>query len=473
MKLTPILSLFGVCLSACAATHSWPQFRGENCAGMSESAKPPVEFGPGTNLLWKVELAEGLSSPCIWNDRIFLTTFEKGKLETLCLERSDGKILWRKQAPAEKIEEVNPSSSPASATPATDGKSVYVYFGSYGVIAYDFDGAERWSKPLPMPVSLNGSGASPALMDGLVVINRDQEEGKSSLLAIDSGTGRTVWETARPEFGSSYSTPVLWRRGEDKEVVLAGCLRVVGYGLKDGKERWSAGGLEGVSVCPTPVFGDGHLYVASRSFGGANLPSYAQTLSEMDKNNDRKIAREEGKGLLASKQVFNAIDKNKDSSIHEEEWIAYTSVIARGEHGIFALRPPGTGDVTSTHVVWKQKRGVATVPSPLFYRGRVYLVQDGGRVTCYRAKTGEVLYEQERIGADGQYFASPVAADGKIYLASTRGVVTVIEDGDTLKPLARSELGERIPATPAMADNALYVRTAKHVWAFGKRESAR
>src|SRR5262249_31140215 len=198
-------------------------------------------------------------------------------------------------APAEQIEEINPGSSPASATPASDGQRVYVYFGSCGVLAYDFNGRESWRKPLPLVFSLNGSGASPVLIDRLVIINRDQEEGKSSLLALDARTGRTVWETPRPKFNSSYTTPVLWTRGAVKDIVLAGSLRVVGYGLKDGAEHWSATGLEAISVCPTPVIGEGQLYAMSRSVGGMKIPSFSDTEKEMDKNGDHKISFEEGR----------------------------------------------------------------------------------------------------------------------------------------------------------------------------------
>jgi outer membrane protein assembly factor BamB len=477
MRKTQAKPLLKACFALTAILYShrlpaavvWPQFRGPNCAGVSESGRPPTDFGLTTNLLWKTELPAGLSSPCVWRDRIFLTAFDQRRLETICIRRRDGKILWRQTAPAEQIEEINPASSPASATPATDGKRVYVYFGSCGVLAYAFDGRECWRKPLPVPSSLNGSGTSPALMEDLIIINRDQEEGKSSLLAMDARTGRTVWETPHPEFFSSYSTPVLWKRDRVKEVVVAGSVRLVGYGLSDGKERWSANGLEVVSVCPTPVIGEGQLYAMSRSFGGSKPPSFSQTLAEADKNGDHKLARDEARGPFGNKHVFNLIDKDKDGFVTEEEWNVTIAFLANAEYGIFALRQPGGGDITGTHVAWKQKRGVPTVSSPLYYRGRVYVVQDGGRVTSYHAKTGQVLLEQERLGADGEYFASPVAADGKIYFASTRGTISVIEAADTLKVLARNQLSERIMATPAIADSKLYVRTAAHLWAFGRK----
>jgi len=186
----------------------------------------------------------------------------------------------------------------------------------------------------------------------------------------------------------------------------------------------------------------------------------------MDKNSDQKISRGEASGFLRS--LLEIIDKNKDSLVSEDEWNANVAMLNKGEHGVFALRAPGSGDVTVSHVAWKQKRGAATVSSPLFYRGCVYVVQDGGRVTCYDAKTGTVLFEQERLRADGAYHASPVAANGKIYFASTRGTVSVIVAGDTLQVLARNNLSERIAATPAIADNKLYIRSDSHLWAFGE-----
>ena len=467
-RLLLCLAVFALAYQCLHAAAVWPQFRGANCAGISENDKPPVEFGATTNLLWKTVLPAGMSSPCIWNDRVFITTFAAKKLSTLCIRRGDGKVLWSQAAPTDQIEEVNPDSSPASSTPASDGERVYSYFGSYGLIAYDFDGREVWRKPLSLIISLNGSGTSPVLMDGMVIVNRDQEEGKSSLLAVDARTGKTVWETPRPKFVSSYTTPILWQRGAAKDVVLAGSLSVVGYSLKDGKEQWSASGLEAISVCPTPVIGDGQLYAASRSMGGAKLPGFASQAKEMDKNDDKKISLDEGDGMLGSRQVFNVIDENKDGFITESEWDASVAMMSKGDWGIFAVRAPGSGDVTGTHVAWKAKRGAGTVPSPLFYQGRLYMIQDGGRLTCYRAKTGEEIYVQERLEIEGAYWASPVAADGKIYFATTRGNIAVVEAGDKAKVLARNKLGERINATPAIADDKLYVRTAGHLWAFGK-----
>ncbi|HTD85644.1 MAG TPA: PQQ-binding-like beta-propeller repeat protein [Candidatus Binatia bacterium] len=447
------------------ASPSWPQFRGPNCAGVSDGEKPPIEFGPETNLLWKVAVPKGVSSPCIWDNRIFLTALEDNKLVTLGLDRRNGKVLWRQVAPAEAIEATHPEGSPASATPATDGKGVYAYFGSYGLVAYDLAGRELWRKPLPITTVINGSGTSPALIKDRLILNCDQQDNKSFLIAVDPRTGKTIWETPRPGFLSGYTTPILW--GDD--LVVAGGLRVVGYGADDGKEHWSARGLEAISVAPTPVLGDGQCYVMSRALGGSKMPTLAEMLAKTDANGDGKMSWDEAPAYLRDHGGFKAGDANHDGQIDETEWNRMTTLIASGEHGIFALRTPGSGDITATHVAWKNKRGVAPVASPLFYRGRIYVVQDGGRVTAYSPKTGDTFFEQERLNADGEYYASPIAANGHVYFASTRGIVTIITPADTMEVKARNRIGERIQATPAIVDNKLYVRTESHLWAFGEK----
>ena len=457
--------LWVLACTSVAAAPSWPQFRGPNCAGVAEGDKPPIEFGAETNVQWKVAIPKGVSSPCIWGNRIFLTALEDNKLVTLGLDRRSGKVLWRQVAPAEKIESAHPEGSPASGTPATDGKGVYSYFGSYGLVAYDLNGRELWRKPLPIGTVINGSGTSPALIKDRLIVTCDQQDDKSFLIAVDPGSGKTLWETPRPGFMSGYTTPVLW--GED--VVIAGSFRVVGYGLANGKERWSARGLEAISVAPTPVFGDGHCYLMSRALGGSKMPTLSEMLAKSDANSDGKMSREEAPAYLRDHGGFKAADINQDGLVDEAEWTRLTTLIGKGEHGIFALRTPGSGDITDTHVVWKNKRGVAPVASPLFYRDRIYAVQDGGRVTAYSPKTGNALFEQERLNADGEYYASPIAANGHIYFASTRGIVSVIAAADTLDVKARNRVGERIQATPAIVDNKLYVRTESHLWAFGNK----
>jgi outer membrane protein assembly factor BamB len=444
----------------------WPQFRGPNGSGVSEAGRPPTHFGATTNLAWKLELAAGASSPCVWDDWIFLTAFADGKLETLGIRRSEGKVVWRQPAPTERIEPFHPTEgSPASGTPATDGKRVYVYFGSAGLLCYDLAGKEHWRLPLPVPTQIGdfGSGCSPMVANGLVLLNRDQQEG-SCLLAVEASTGKIAWRADRPGFFSSFGTPILWSHDQVEEVVLAGSFQMKAYDLQAGQERWAVAGLP-AAVCTTPVLGDGLLLFAGWSPGKSDspMPTFDSMLERYDKNKDGVIDFDEVDPVF--KTFFVSYDLNRDKRITREEWETFNATIAKGENVLLAIRPGGTGDVTATHVAWKQTRGLPYVASPLFYRGRIYLVKDGGLVSCYEAATGKSVY-QERLGAQGSYYASPVAADGRLYFASVNGTVTVITAADQFAVLARAELGERIVATPAPVENALYVRTSKHLFAF-------
>ena len=466
---TLVLTLFLAHHAGAATVPNWPQFHGPNSSGVAESDQPPIEFGPETNLLWKAEVPAGLSSPCVWGDRVFLTAAQDGELLTLAVNRHDGKVLWRQAVTADKPRELHRKNQPAAATPATDGKSVCVYHAGFGLIAYDFDGRELWRKAMPGLLTRNGSGTSPAMLAGRLVFNCDVEEGKSFLAAFDPASGRELWRTLRAAFVSGYTTPIRWQREGHDEAVVVGSLRVMGYNLSDGKERWTVGGTEAVSVVPTPVLGDSQIYVMSRSMSGAKLPPWALFALGTDKDGDGKISRDESPRQFIEEGIFNGIDRDQDGFITANEWNEASAYLAQADYGVFAVKSPSEGELTTNHVAWKHQKGAASVSSPLFYRGRVYVVQDGGRVTCFDAKSGDRPYEQERLGADGDYYASPIAANGHIYFCSGKGVVTVTEAGDTLQVKARNALNETIYATPAIVDDKLYVRSERHLWAFGFR----
>ncbi len=462
--------ILSVAHAASAAESWWPQFRGPNSSGVSESAQPPVEFGPGTNQLWKISVPPGASSPCVWRNWIFLTAFDGGKLQTLCYQRSDGKLLWKREAQAGAIEEYNPEEgSPAASTPVTDGKRVVSYFGSCGLVCYDVAGKELWQYTLPVAQTAGGfgSGTSPVLAGGFVIVNRDQAK-DCSLLAVNLKTGRKAWETARPDVSQSFGTPICWKDAGADEVVMSGSLKLKAYDLKTGAERWTLGGMPSFT-CTTPVLGDGMLFFAGWSPGKepGTFPTW-ENLSKADKNHDGAITLDEAKAAGFG-SFFRVFDANGDGKITPEDLDLMKARMAKGDNVLVAVKPGGHGELSADQVAWKQTSGLPYVPSPLFYRGRVYLVRDGGMVSSYDAKTGSPYYQKERLDAVGSYYASPVAADGRIYFISLNGRVSVVAaGGDKPVILRRADFGERICATPALVEKALYLRTASALFAFGQ-----
>lgn len=484
-KLVSLVVLaLGASLSFAQTPPSWPRFRGGNGAGIAREATPlPVHFGPERGVLWKTAVPFGLSSPCVWGDRIFLTGHDakSGKLETLCLERQTGAILWRRPAPADKIEKVYKVNSPASATPTTDGRRVYVSFGSYGLLCYDFDGKEVWRRPLPTPRTSFGSATSPVVVEGLLLLNG---QGKDlHLMALNPNTGETVWTTEGTPFPSDYPVPLLWKQAERTEVIVPGRGGMLSYDLKNGKRLWWVPGLS-PEADSSPIVAEGLLFVCSHLPGGdpdlrMKLPPFEELLKSHDKDKDGKLARseipmdlvifsrggKEGVGEIRLHQMYWLFDRNKDGMIDQQEWAAQSQTPFN--NSLLAIRPGGSGDISKTHIAWQAKRGIPEVPSPLYYKGRIYLVRNGGILTCLEAKSGKELY-QARLNAEGMFYSSPVAGDGKVYVASDSGVVVVLRASERHEVLAENDLGESLRATPALVDGVIYVRTAGHLYAFGK-----
>jgi hypothetical protein len=216
------------------------------------------------------------------------------------------------------------------------------------------------------------------------------------------------------------------------------------------------------------------------------LPSYNDLLKNYDKNEDESISQDElpeeghvllsrggvdGEGDVTLEMMFNifkGIDTNKEE-LGKFEWgilIGFMAKAWSAENAILAIRPGGEGDVSATNIVWKEKKSIPEIPSALHYRGNLYVVKNGGIVTCLDAKTGELHY-RERLGTRGLNFASPVAGDGKIYVAALSGHVVVFEAGNKLKLLAKNDLGEPIAATPAIVEGKIYIRGQNHLFAFG------
>ena len=469
----------------------WPQYRGPNCSGIAAADQtPPVKIDTATNLLWKIAVAEGHSSPCIWDNRIFLTGIDRDKSELFifCIDRNTGDEIWRKTITAEQIESVHAISCPANATAATDGESVYVYFGSYGLICYSMDGMEQWELPMPIPKSTHGMGTSPIVSGNLVVLNCCNDQNDPRLIAVNRNTGKLAWKATIPPtdsyFGNEgYSTPVVW----NDQIIIYRLGMIEAYNSEDGSLKWwFVTNTDGVS---TPIIGENILYVGTFTAAGDpswqnEIPDFKTLIDENDRDSDSFISEEEFPhdivflnrpeigdefgGEMNLLNFFGWMDTTNNGVIDSLEWDNTLDIFRwiYAEHGLVAIKPKGKGDITMNSLLWKEVKGVPEIPSPLYHKGRIYMIKNGGLVSCLDATTGSLIY-REKLGSSGPYISSPIIADDKLYIASQRGILTVFEIGDSLKILAKSDLNEQIMTTPAIVDNKLYIRTSDSLFAFG------
>jgi outer membrane protein assembly factor BamB len=466
----PTLTLLAETESGLKATAQWPQFRGPNACGVAANAKPPLKIGPDSGVQWKIDVPWAPSSPSIWGDHIFLTAFDDDKLETRAYRRKDGKLLWKRGIEVKELEMFHRSDgSPAASTVATDGRHVVSYFGSFGLICHDFKGKELWRRPMPVALSGGsfGTGTSPIIAGKAVILQRDVRT-NSKLIVLDVATGNPIWESPRPGANGSFGMPIVWKNKGVEELVVAGSSQLKGYSLETGKQRWVINGLSTFS-CTTPVVAGEHLYYGAWCPGGADRPwgKWSDFQGTHDKNSDGQIAFSEFSEQ--ARDFYRGLDVDADGTITEADWGVLEKSAARGKNMLIAVKPGGKEDITASHVMWKHTKGLPYVSCPLSYKGRIYLVRDGGIVSSLDIKTGKPFYSRERIPAGGKYYASPVAADDRIYLASLPGRLTVIKaGGDTPKILHETDFGERIFATPALVGDKLYLRTKTKLYAFGE-----
>ena len=421
-----------------AAPRNWPAFRGDNAGGNGDGQGAVVEWDIDTkqNITWKTPIA-GISnaSPIVWGDRVFVVTaissagnnsFKPGlygdvapvedvsehSWKIYCLDKKTGKIMWERVAytGAPKVKR-HTKSSQANSTPVTDGKRVVAVFGSIGLLAaWDMDGKPLWTEQIGVidsgwffdPEYQWGHSSSPIIYGNTVIVQADQQK-KSFLAAYDLNTGKQVWRTDRDEI-PTWGTPALFR-ADGKDQIVTNGTKVRGYDPKTGKLLWTLGPNSEVTV-GTPVVGDGLVFVT----GG------------------------------------------------------YPPV-----RPIYAVKPTAAGEITLTKekstnesIAWSNDQGTY-IPSPIFYEGILYTCGNNGILSAYDAKTGERIY-RSRVGGGGSFVASPVAADGRLYLASEEGDIFVVRAGRTYEELAKNEMKEVIVGTPAVSDGFIIIRTLGHVY---------
>jgi len=431
---------------------NWPSFRGTGAAGLADGMNPPIfwDVDSAENILWKTQIP-GLahSSPIIWGDRVFLTTavtddanpdfrrafalvgmeaglpsddVGKQSWRLYCLDKKSGKILWMKTVlEGEPKVKRHPKNSHASQTPATDGKHVLVSFGVEGLYCYDFEGNLLWSQDLkdwnyevsvgsPATISTWGTSSSPIIYKNLAIIQCDSHK-DSFIAAYDIETGKKIWLTPR-EATSSWSTPTVYEGKNRAELLTNGTDHIRGYDPMTGKELWRLKGTTIIST-PTPFGADGLLYF--------------------------------------------------DSGSHSQG-------------PIYVVRPGAEGDITlakgqssNEYVVWSTQVGASENPTPLVYGDYLYVCSNNGILTCYNAKTGERIFRERMGGRGGAFSASPIAADGRIYLTGEDGDVYVLKAGPTYELLAANSMGDVCMATPAVSQGMLVIRTVHHVYGIGEK----
>jgi outer membrane protein assembly factor BamB len=450
---------------AWAENGSWSQFRGTDFNSVVVDTKLNSDLDP-SKAIWKTSLASGASTPVVSNDRLFVTTFDGKELAVECRSLADGQTIWRTPVPAKELEAYFALlGSPAASSCSIDGQRIISYFGSVGLVCHNWNGEEVWRVDMPLPKSRDGfgSGTSPIVHEGRVYLLRDEDGPGSGLYAIDASTGKQLWRVSREGFRVSFGTPVIW----DDSLVCIGDVRVKGYDLKTGAEKWTFVG-SAAYPCTSPAVGpDGKLYIATWSPGSSNeqgMPSHAKLAEMFDADKDGKLSRKEMDASFL-KDFFEVNDKNKNSFLDVEEWDPNLTFMSRGKNVVFAIHPGAKGDVTK-QVAWLSEKGAPYVSSPLVYENRVVLIKDGGLMTCYDAASGKLLSGPKRIGAAGDYYASPVGMDSKIVTASLEGVVTVLKSSDSPEVISSADFKERIWATPVVVGETMLIRTASQLYAF-------
>jgi outer membrane protein assembly factor BamB len=442
---------------------SWSRFRGPNGSGVSNDNGFPAQFGPDRNLVWKTKVRPGKSSPVLTDKDVFLTAFDGEKLYTQCIERATGELSWERSIERQWKALTSNLNNPAAATPVTDGENVYVFFPDWGLLSYDASGNLRWKTPLGPFTNSEGLSSSPILADGLVILQIDQVA-DSYIAAFDSHSGRSVWKINRVE-SDSWATPLLYRAPGGGEMILTvGDRLFAAHDLKSGKRLFTSASMAG-KVVASPVLEGDTVYAF-----GYNLEktgSFDSQLS-LDKDGDGRLSADEYEGnpFLTS---LATVQGNRDGFVSREEWETNIGSYSGPSHMVAMRLTPGASEGVRVAEIWRYVKSFqGVVPSPLLYEGVLYLVKNGGILTSLEATTGRVLKQERLRDAIDPYSASPVAADGKIYIASENGRVSVLEPGASWRVIAVNNLSAAIYGTPALSNGRILIRASDFLYCFGR-----
>jgi len=412
-------------------TRYWAQWRGPHANAVSPNANPPLEWSETRNVRWKVEIpGRGSSSPIVWGDRIFLTTAvpvgitgdaqhgprgglpQRGvhRFVVMAFDRKTGKTVWERVAREQEPHEAGhfDNSTWASGSPITDGQSVFAYFESFGLYAFDMNGTLLWEKDLGDKRMRNqfGEGSTPALHGNTLVVVWDHLNGESFVSALDKRDGKELWRVPRMEI-DTWATPLIVEANGRAQAIVPALNRIRAYDVETGSVVWEGEGLT-MNAIPSPVYYDG-LVILMSGFQG----------------NDLRVVR------LADAK--------------------------------------GNIDGTSA-VVWSFNRDTPYVPSPLVANGILYFLKsNSGILSAFDAKTGKPIYQNQRLDGVPNVFSSPVAARDRVYVTGREGTTLVIRAGPVFEVLARNQLDDGFDASPALVDNEMFMRGYKHLYAIASR----
>jgi len=395
-------------VAAAKADENWPGWRGPRGDGTVRGAPNlPVDFDIAKDTVWKTKIpGVGHASPVIWEDRIFLVSAdeESQARSLMCFDRISGEIKWSKGVLQSPFEDIHRLNSRASSTPVTDGERIFVSFldgEKMFVAAYDLEGNQLWQQRPGVFSSKHGYCSCPVLWKNMVIVNGDHD-GEAYIVALDQKSGETIWKTERPNKLRSYCTPIIREIDRRTQLILSGSESVASYDPENGTQHWVIDG-------PTEQF------VASL--------------------------------------VYN-----------EDLNLLFMTCGFPQKH-MFAIRPDGSGNVTKTHVVWRDTAGASYVPSPIAIGDYFLVVADNGVASCFVAETGE-RHWRERL--PGGHSASIIAANGLAYFISDEGIVSVLKPGPEFKVIAQSEVGENVYASPAVYGDQFFIRGEEHLFCIGR-----
>jgi outer membrane protein assembly factor BamB len=465
-KTTQRLPLALLVFSTILSATDWPRFRGPNGSGVDASASElPVEFGPSAGVAWKANVPFGRSSPIVAGGRVFLTATERDRLVTMCFDARSGRLLWRRELKPERTHKVFRANDAASPTPAADEGNVYVFFPDVGLISYTFSGMERWRHLLGPFDNYYGMASSPIVAGDLVILSCDQTKG-SYLLALDRANGRQRWKASRPDAGSGWSVPIVhFSQHAQEQLILLGSTRLDSYYLATGERRWWLPVATEGSMGSPVVYSDGLLVYAT----GHDQPwmeTFEAALAKYDRDKDGRVSQEEFRGDKDWYDHFGWIDANRDGFIQAAEWSTARS-FGMGDYGILSIQPgSASGQLPAGAIRWRFKRNLPYVPTPVLYNHVYFMVRNGGIVTSLDPATGTLGKQGRTDKALGAYWASPVAADGKVFLLSEEGKLTVLKAVLEWEVLAVNDLGDEAFATPAIRIGRIFVRTRTTLYSF-------